>query len=94
MDLVLAEFHKACIYTVPKHIHYSEVSPKLHFLFLSHLFQYLQWHAIIVITQMLIYRPFSTKRIEQILGTFSLIWTWTGLLLSPIQSFQTPKDFH
>ncbi|RWR79155.1 protein GLE1 [Cinnamomum micranthum f. kanehirae] len=24
MDLVLAEFHKACIYTVPKHIQYSE----------------------------------------------------------------------
>ncbi|XP_043724631.1 protein GLE1 isoform X7 [Telopea speciosissima] len=24
MDLVLAEFHRACIYTVPKHIHYSE----------------------------------------------------------------------
>ncbi|XP_077212382.1 nucleoporin GLE1-like protein isoform X2 [Tasmannia lanceolata] len=24
MDIVLAEFHKACIYTVPKHINYSE----------------------------------------------------------------------
>ncbi|XP_058074958.1 mRNA export factor GLE1 isoform X2 [Magnolia sinica] len=24
MDIVLAEFHKACIYTVPKHIRYSE----------------------------------------------------------------------
>ncbi|KAJ4962077.1 hypothetical protein NE237_021987 [Protea cynaroides] len=24
MDLVLAEFHRACIYTVPKHIHYSQ----------------------------------------------------------------------
>ncbi|KAF8390531.1 hypothetical protein HHK36_025058 [Tetracentron sinense] len=24
MDLVLAEFHRACIYTVPKHINYSE----------------------------------------------------------------------
>lgn len=25
MDLLLAEFHRACIYTVPKHIVYSEV---------------------------------------------------------------------
>ena len=25
MDLLLAEFHRACIYTVPKHITYSEV---------------------------------------------------------------------
>jgi len=25
MDLLLAELHRACIYTVPKHITYSEV---------------------------------------------------------------------
>ncbi|KAG9456825.1 hypothetical protein H6P81_001333 [Aristolochia fimbriata] len=28
MDLVLAEFHRACCYTVPKHIHPSEVDAK------------------------------------------------------------------